>query len=69
MKVAKLTTTQKNKLVGKNYAPDSIFNPIQDINGYWVISLEEVEQCNVETFLWVKNLVTIDYEPIPSTTI
>lgn len=28
MKVAKLTLTQKNKIQGKEYAPDSFFNCI-----------------------------------------
>jgi predicted DNA-binding transcriptional regulator len=42
--VGLLTELQKDELVGQLYAPDSYFNPIQDINDNWVISVEEMEQ-------------------------
>ena len=61
MTVALLTTEQKDSLVGVQYAPDSYFNPIQDIQGQWIISLEEVNQCSIE---WVKELPLIEYEPV-----
>ena len=59
--VAELTEVQKDELVGQLYAPDSYFNPIQDINGTWVISLQEVEQCNIQ---WVKELPLIEFVPV-----
>ena len=59
--VALLTEQQKDSLVGVEYAPDSFFNPIQDKNGNWIISLEEVNQCSIE---WVKELPLIEYEPV-----
>jgi hypothetical protein len=68
MKVGLLTITQKNKLVNKEFSEDSFFNPIQDKNGKWVISVEEIEQAN-ELFEWVKDLPLIDYEPKPTPTI
>ena len=55
--VALLTEQQKDSLVGVEYAPDSFFNPIQDKNGNWIISLEEVNQCSIE---WVKELPLIE---------
>lgn len=61
MTVAKLTQTQANQLIGVEVAPSNLFNPIQDKNGNWIISLEEVEQCSIE---WVKKLPQIKYEPI-----
>lgn len=64
MTVALLTTEQKDSLVGVEYAPDSFFNPIQDKNGNWIISLEEVEQCVNTDFMWVKELPLIEYEPV-----
>ena len=64
--VGLLTEVQKNELVGQWYASDSYFNPIQDINDNWVISVEEMNQ-NVNTsFDWVKQLPLIPYEPIPN---
>jgi hypothetical protein len=65
MKVGKLTIKQKNQIAGQLYAPDSIFNPIQDANNKWVISTQEMEECVVEEFMWVKELTLIDYEPKP----
>ena len=44
MKAALLTPEQKERIAGKEYAPDSFYNPIQDTQGNWVISLQEVEQ-------------------------
>ena len=61
--VAQLTIEQKDELVGQLYAPDSYFNPIQDINGTWIISVEEVEQCSIQ---WVKELTLIEYLPVPN---
>ena len=64
--VGLLTELQKNELVGQLYAPDSYFNPIQDLNDNWVISIEEIEQCVNPDFLWVKDLEMIPYEPKPT---
>jgi hypothetical protein len=61
MKVGLLTITQKNKLINKEFSKDSLFNPIQDANNKWVISIEEIEQTTDENFLWVKDLPQIDY--------
>lgn len=66
MKVGLLTIEQKNEILGQLYAPDSYFNPIQDINNNWVISTQEMEECIVEEFIWVKDLPLIDYEPKPT---
>jgi hypothetical protein len=66
MKVGLLTLEQKNEIEGQLYAEDSFFNPIQDLNNDWVISTEEMDECVVEEFMWVKDLPLIDYEPKPS---
>jgi hypothetical protein len=66
MKVGLLTLEQKNEIEGQLYADDSYFNPIQDINNDWVISTEEMEECVVIEFIWVKDLPLIDYEPKPT---
>jgi hypothetical protein len=66
MKVGKLTIKQKNQIAGQLYADDSYFNPIQDANNKWVISTQEMDECVVEEFMWVKELTLIDYEPKPA---
>lgn len=66
MKVGLLTIEQKEAISGQLYAPDSYFNPIQDINNDWVISTQEMEFCVVEEFMWVKELPLIEYEPKPA---
>ena len=61
--VGLLTELQKDQLVGQLYAPYSYYNPIQDINDNWVISIEEIEQCANEEFMWLKELPLIPYTP------
>jgi hypothetical protein len=63
MKVAILTLAQKNEIAGQQFAPDCYFNPIQDVNDNWVISVEEIEQATVPPYDWVKDLPLIDFEP------
>lgn len=64
MNVHALTSEQKDLLIGQQFAPDSFFNPTQDGNGVWFVSIEEVNKCTNELFMWVKNLPKIEYTPI-----
>jgi hypothetical protein len=64
--VGLLTESQKNELVGQLYDEDSFFNPLQDIENNWIISVEEMEFCVNPEFMWVKDLPLIDYKPKPS---
>jgi hypothetical protein len=59
--VAKLTQEQANKLKGLEFIDGNIFNPILDADGNYIISLEEVNQCDIE---WVKLLPLIEYKQI-----
>jgi hypothetical protein len=61
MTVYILTSYQADSLRGVEFMPDNLFNPIQDANGNWVITEEEVSQTSIE---WVKDLPQIQYEPI-----
>jgi len=64
--VGLLTELQKDELLRQLYAPDSFFNPLQDLNLNWIISVEEIEQCVNPDYLWVKDLDLIPYEPKPT---
>ena len=64
--VGLLTVEQKDELIGQLYTDDSYFNPIQDANDNWVISVEEMAYCTNEEFMWVKDLELIPYEPKPA---
>lgn len=57
-----LTNEQKDSLIGQTYHSDSLFNPIQDADNNWIISQEEVEQCDNENFQWVKDLKAIEFK-------
>jgi hypothetical protein len=59
--VGLLTVEQKDELVGQLYAPYSYYNPIQDLNDNWIISVEEIEQTITPEFMWVKDLPLIPY--------
>ncbi len=58
-----LTVSEKDEIVGQLYDPDSYFNPIQDANDDWIISVEEVDQCVNPELIWVKNTPLIEYIP------
>jgi hypothetical protein len=60
-----LTEEQKDQLIGKQYSPDSYFNPILDADGNWIISKEEILYCTNEEFSWIQYLPQIEYNPIP----
>lgn len=60
-----LTIEQKDYIYGKQFAVDSYFNPIEDRNGDFVISREEVENCIFSEFAFLHNCPVVDYEPKP----
>jgi hypothetical protein len=61
--VGLLTTEEKDQLIGQKYSEDSYFNPIQDIDGNWIISMEEMVFSTYEEFRWVKNISMIEFKP------
>jgi len=63
--VGLLTLKQKIELIGQLYAPDSFFNPVQDGDGNWIISMQEIDNCINPDFDWVITLPLIEYIPIP----
>ena len=58
--VYQLTAEQAEQLRGVQYVADMTFNPIEDANGNWIISGEEVSSTTIE---WVKQLPAIEYIP------
>lgn len=62
IQVGLLTEEQKELLIGQQFMVDVYFNPVQDNNDNWIISIEEIGQCNNQ-FAWVKELELITYEP------
>jgi hypothetical protein len=61
MIVALLDINQKELLIGKKYDDNSLFNPVQDAEGNWVISTQEIEQNIYPEFDWIKDLPLIEY--------
>jgi hypothetical protein len=53
-----LTEEQKNQLIGLEFNPNSLYNPIQDANDNWIISIEEI---NASDISWLKELTFIEY--------
>lgn len=60
MIVAQLTNEQAESIKNVEYTSDNYFYPIQDANDIYVISMQEVEQCDID---WVKQLPFIEYLP------
>lgn len=61
--VGLLTELQKDELVGQLFDEDSYFNPIQDANDNWIISIEEIENNVNPIFDWLKELEMIIFVP------
>ncbi len=73
MKVKQLTEVQKDSLVGQTFDGIQFFNPTQDADGNWFISIEEynyltlVRANEIGVISWWFTLPEIDYNPlIPS---
>lgn len=58
--VYQLTPEQADQLRGVEYVKDMTFNPIEDANGNWIISQEEVSTTTID---WVKELPPIEFIP------
>lgn len=61
--VGLLTVAQKDLLIGQLFDDDSYFNPIQDDNDNWIISIEEIEQNQNPSFGWLQDLEMIIFVP------
>ena len=61
IQVRLLTESQAESLTNKQFKPNCIFNPIQDGNGNWIISNEEVSQCINPTVVWINELPLIEW--------
>ena len=64
MIVAKITQKQADELKGVQFVQDNYFNPIQDANGNWIISLQELVYCSVD---FANSVELIKFEPIEVT--
>jgi hypothetical protein len=61
----RLTIEQKELLTGVKYDGEQFFNPVQDINGDWFISEEEVFGCTDTEYYWIRRLTWSEYVPNP----
>lgn len=57
--IAIITETQKNILIGQTFDGVQFFNPVQDANGNWVISEEEINNSSLE---WLKSLPLVNFD-------
>jgi hypothetical protein len=61
--VGLLTVEEKDQLIGRLYTSDSYFNPIQDADDNWVVSVEEIQNNTNPDTMWVKDIELIPYNP------
>lgn len=69
MKVALLTLSQKDELVGQLLQPHWYFHPVQDGNDNWIITVEEIDNNQNPNFDWITELTLIDWVPPTPTSI
>ena len=58
MNVAKITEATKVQIENTEYQSGSNFNPVQDKNGNWVVSLVEAQ------YLQITDFEVIKFEPV-----
>ena len=58
MNVAKITEATKAQIENTEYQSDSNFNPVQDKNGNWIVSLIEAQ------YLQITDFEVIKFEPV-----
>lgn len=68
MLVALLTIAQKDSLLGQLVQNDWYFNPVQDCDGIWFISTEEIDNSIYPQNQWVKTLSLSEWCPPPQPT-
>ena len=65
MNVYKLTAEQKDLLNGQKWNNQAFFNPTQDADKNWFISVEEVNGCTHQGMVeWIHDLPLIPYNPV-----
>jgi hypothetical protein len=66
MNVYKLTIEQKNQLVGQKWDAETYFNPVEDADGNWFITEQQINGRTHENgaFEWIHNLPLIPYNPL-----
>lgn len=63
MKVAKINSAQRAALIGQKYdASGSIYNPVLDGDGDYIITEAEIAATTVAAFSWVKTLPLSNYK-------
>lgn len=62
--VGLLTEEQKNLLLGVQYIEDVYYNPVLDADDNWIISTYEMDNTTNESYLWVKDLPLIIFNPV-----
>lgn len=63
IQVGLLNEGQKNILVGEQHLDGVYYNPVQDNDNNWIISIEEIDNTTYENYLWVKDLPLIPFNP------
>ena len=64
MNVYKITEQQKDFLIGQMWYGVTYFNPMQDSEDNWFVSIEEVNGCDKSEFQWLKSCELIEHNPV-----
>lgn len=59
--VAIITEIEKDYLENELVQPEWYFNPIQDCNGNWIITEQEIQASIYPENDWIKSLTLIDW--------
>ena len=62
-KVGLLDQDEKEALEGEKYDLNNFFTPEQDLDGNWVLPINQIQNNKNIDFWWVSHLPLIDYKP------
>jgi hypothetical protein len=62
-KVGLLAEDEKEALEGEKYDLNNFFAPQEDLDGNWVLPMDQIKNNKNINFWWVKYLPLIDYKP------
>lgn len=64
MQVVRISSEQKDLLIGEKWNDEAFFNPTLDADNEWFVSIQEVYGCYKPEFQWLRQCELVIHNPI-----
>lgn len=64
MQVVRISSEQKDLLIGEKWNDETFFNPTLDADNEWFVSIQEVYGCDKPEFQWLRQCELVIHNPI-----